>query len=179
MDEQLVGIHPDALVKARTAIEAEFEAGLAGWSSLAFRVAYSVLRQREDAEDIAQDVLTKAHRNLGQLRDHARLQAWIVRMAWRMAINRRGADNRRTSREQAPVEAAEVPSPEELALSAQRSEQLWAAIDGLSEKLRMVVVLASIQGHDLVEVASALGIPEGTVKSRLFEARRLIREQLR
>src|ERR1022692_4579233 len=175
---ELAGTRAETFVKARTAFEREFEAGLAGWSSLAFRVAYSVLRQREDAEDIAQDVLTKAHRNLGQLRDHARLQAWIVRMAWRMAINKRGSDSRRTSREQTPAEAAAAPSPEDLALSVQRSELLWAAIDGLSEKLRMVVVLASIQGHDLVDVASALGIPEGTVKWRLFDARKQLRERL-
>ena len=176
---ELVGTRADVSVKARTALEREFEAGLAGWSSLAFRVAYSVLRQREDAEDVAQDVLIKAHGTLGQLRDHARLKAWIVRMAWRMAINKRGSDNRRTTREQAPVEAAAAPSPEDLALSVQRSEHVWAAIDGLPEKLRLVVVLASIQGHDLAEVSSALGIPEGTVKSRLFEARKQLRERLR
>ena len=176
---ELVGIRAGVSVKARSALEHEFEAGLAAWSSLAFRVAYSVLRHREDAEDIAQDVLTKAHRNLGQLRDHDRLQAWIVRMAWRMAINKRGSDIRRISREQAPAEPSPAPTPEELALSEQRAEQVWAAIDGLSEKLRMVVVLASIQGHDLAEVSSALGIPEGTVKSRLFEARRQLRERIR
>jgi len=175
---ELVGIRAGVSVKAPTALEREFEAGLAGWSSLAFRVAYSVLRQREDAEDVAQDVLTKAHRNLGQLRDHARLQAWIVRMAWRMAINKRGSDIRRISREQAPVETVAAPSPEDLALSEQRSARVWAAIDGLPEKLRIVVVLASIQGHDLVEVSAALGIPEGTVKSRLFEARKQLRERL-
>jgi RNA polymerase sigma-70 factor (ECF subfamily) len=176
---ELVGIRAGVSVKARTALEREFEAGLAGWSSLAFRVAYSVLRQREDAEDVAQDVLTKAHRNLGQLRDHARLQSWIVRMAWRMAINKRGSNIRRISREQAPVEDVVAPSPEDLALSIQRSEQVWAAIDRLPEKLRLVVVMASIQEHDLAEVASALDIPEGTVKSRLFEARKQLRERLR
>lgn len=176
---ELVGIRAGVSVKARTALEREFEAGLAGWSSLAFRVAYSVLRQREDAEDIAQDVLTKAHRSLGQLRDHDRLRAWIVRMAWRLAINKRGSDIRRISREQAPVEVAAAPSPEDLVLTVQRSEQVWAAIDELPEKLRIVVVMASIQEHDLVKVASALGIPEGTVKSRLFEARKQLRERLR
>jgi RNA polymerase sigma-70 factor (ECF subfamily) len=166
-------------VKAETALEREFEAGLAEWSRLAFRVAYSVLRQREDAEDIAQDALTKAHRNLGQLRDRDGLRAWIVRMAWRMAIDKRGSNIRRVVREQTAIEGTASPTSEDLALSAERSARLWEAIDGLSEKLRIVVVLASIEEHDLVEVASVLGIPEGTVKSRLFEARRQLRERLR
>jgi hypothetical protein len=64
-----------AVVRTGTAIEHEFEASLAEWSRLAFRVAFSVLRQREDAEDVAQDALTKAHRQLGQLR----VQVTIVR----------------------------------------------------------------------------------------------------
>jgi RNA polymerase sigma-70 factor (ECF subfamily) len=167
------------LVKTDSALESEFESGLGEWSRLAFRVAYSVLRQREDAEDIAQDALTKAHRNLGQLRDRDRLRAWLVRMAWRMAIDKRGSDMRRAVREQAAVGAATTPTSEDLVLAAERSARLWEAIDRLPEKLRIVVVLASIEGQDLVEVGSALGIPEGTVKSRLFEARKQLRERLR
>jgi RNA polymerase sigma-70 factor (ECF subfamily) len=56
--------------------------------------------------------------------------------------------------------------------------RLWQAIDALPEKLRLVVVLASIEGHELREVAAVLDVPEGTVKSRLFEARRHLRERL-
>jgi RNA polymerase sigma-70 factor (ECF subfamily) len=168
-----------AVVRTGTAIEHEFEASLAEWSRLAFRVAFSVLRQREDAEDVAQDALTKAHRQLGQLRDRERLRAWLVRMAWRMAIDRRGSDLRRLAREQTAHVTAPPPTSEDLALSAERSERLWAVIDSLSEKLRIVVVLNAIEGHDVAKVASMLGIPEGTVKSRLFDARQQMRERLR
>jgi RNA polymerase sigma-70 factor (ECF subfamily) len=55
---------------------------------------------------------------------------------------------------------------------------LWQAIDALPEKLRSVVLLATIEGHDLASVARLLGIPEGTVKSRLFVARQRIKEHL-
>jgi RNA polymerase sigma-70 factor, ECF subfamily len=165
------------LVRAAPALEREFEADLSKWSSLAFRVAYSVLRHREDAEDIAQDVLTNAYRKLGQLRDHDRLRAWLVRMAWRLAVNKRGSDSRRVSREQA-VSGTAAPTFEDTMLSAERSARLWEAIDRLPESLRLVVVLASIQEHDLAEVAAILGIPVGTVKSRLFEARKQLREYL-
>ena len=60
----------------------------------------------------------------------------------------------------------------------ERAEHLWRAIDGLSEKLRMVIVLAGIQGHDIKEVAALLDLPEGTVKSRLFAARQQLKDEL-
>jgi RNA polymerase sigma-70 factor (ECF subfamily) len=167
-----------AVVRTASALDRKFEANLPDWSRLAFRVAFSVLRHREDAEDVAQDVLTKAHRHLGQLRDPDRLRAWLVRMTWRMAIDRRQSDVRRVAREQADRRAS-PPTSEALALSAERSARLWSVIDALSEKLRIVVVLHAIEGHDVAAVAAMLGIPEGTVKSRLFEARQQMREQLR
>jgi RNA polymerase sigma-70 factor (ECF subfamily) len=56
---------------------------------------------------------------------------------------------------------------------------LWRAIDALSEKLRVVTVLAAIEGHDLAEVARLLELPVGTVKWRLFAARKELQERLR
>jgi RNA polymerase sigma-70 factor (ECF subfamily) len=168
----------DGVVTARTALEREFEASLAELSRLAFRVAFSVLRHRENAEDVAQDALTRAHGRLGQLRDRERLRGWIVRLTWRTALNRRKADTRRAAREET-VDAPNVPpSTEDLAIHAERSTRLWATIDGLSEKLRIVVVLNAIEGHDIKEVARMLAIPEGTVKRRLFDARQQLRERL-
>jgi RNA polymerase sigma-70 factor (ECF subfamily) len=177
---EFVGTLDGTTVKATDALEREFETSLAALSRLAFRVAYSVLRQREDAEDVAQDVLTKAHAQLHQLRNRERLRAWLVRMSWRMAIDRRNSDLRRAVREHSASEVVVgPPTSEDVALSAERSARLWAQIDGLSEKLRKVVVLAAIEGHGVCEVASLLRIPEGTVKSRLFEARRQLRERMR
>jgi len=71
------------------------------------------------------------------------------------------------------------PSHEQDALAAERSQRLWTAIDQLPERLRIVVVLASIEGHGLKDVAAMVEAPEGTVKSRLFEARQKLQELLR
>ena len=60
----------------------------------------------------------------------------------------------------------------------ERAEHLWRAIDRLSEKLRIVLVLAGIQGHDVRDVAALLELPVGTVKSRLFAARQQLKEAL-
>lgn len=157
-------------------LEREFEARLAECSQLAFRVAYGVLRHREDAQDVAQEAFAKAYRSFHQLRDRERFRAWLVRMTWRMAIDWQRARKRRVAREeQIEVETAVSGDP---AQARERAEFLWRAIDELSDKLRLVIVLAGIEGHDIGEVAALLELPAGTVKSRLFAARQQLKERL-
>ncbi len=157
----------------------EFETRLVESSTLAFRVAYSVLRQREDAEDVAQEAFARAYRRFRQLRDRTRFRAWLVRMTWRLALDRQRGERRRLIRDaawtaDAPNAAPEPPGPVERL----RARELWRAIDALPPKLRVVVVLANIEGHGMNEVATLLSVPAGTVKSRLFEARRRLKEML-
>jgi RNA polymerase sigma-70 factor (ECF subfamily) len=156
-------------------LEQEFEARLVECSTLVFRVAYGVLRHREDAEDVAQEAFTKAYRSFAQLRDRDRFRAWLVKTAWRAAIDRYHANRRRGGREL----AIDVDAPSgESAESAERATRLWSAIDALPEKLRVTIILAGIQGHNTREVAALLEVPEGTVKSRLFLARQQLKDRL-
>ena len=155
----------------------EFEERLRDSGTLAFRVAYAVLRHREDAEDVAQESIAKAYRSFAQLRDRERFRAWLVRTTWRMALDRRRGDRRRLVRETV-VAADATPTVEDIAAERQRAARLWAAIDALPEKLRLVIVLSGIEGHDAREVAALLRIPEGTVRSRLFLARKKLAEIL-
>ena len=166
------------LVNLDDVLEREFEDRLRESTALAFRVAYGVLRNRQDAEDVAQDAFAKAHRSFRQLRDRDRFRAWLVRMTWRLAIDRWRSDRRRTIREQS-VEVPAAATTEDVAVARERVAHLYRAIDALPEKLRVVVVLAAIEEHDLREVARLLGVPEGTVKSRLFLARKGLAESLR
>jgi len=159
-------------------LEREFEDRLRESTTLAFRVAYGVLRHRQDAEDVAQEAFAKAYRSFTLLRDRDRFRAWLMRMTWRLAIDRWRSDRRRTAREQA-VKNGEEPSTEEIAVSRERAERLWEAIDTLPEKLRIVVVLGAIEGHDIRTMARLLNLPEGTVKSRLYLARKGLAESLR
>src|SRR5215212_633003 len=80
-------------------LEREFEVRLVESSTLAFRVAFSVLRHREDAEDVAQEAFAKAYRSFRQLRDRQRFRAWLVRMTWRLALDRKRSDRRRSARD--------------------------------------------------------------------------------
>jgi RNA polymerase sigma-70 factor (ECF subfamily) len=165
-------------------LEQEFEARFVESTTLAFRVAFAVLRHRQDAEDVAQEAFVRAHRMFAQLRERDRFRAWLVRMTWRLALDRRRGDRRRVAREertsgQDPAGPAAVDCGAEQDLIArQRASHLWAAIDALPDKLRVAVVLANIEGHDVEEVARLLALPVGTVKSRLFLARQKLKESL-
>src|SRR6186713_3449085 len=143
--ERLAG----SLVTADRELEREFEARLADSSRLAFRVAFSVLRQREDAEDVAQEAFAKAYRNFRQLRDRTRFRAWLVRMAWRMALDRQRANRRRTVRErpaldEGTADGCTTQATADMVDARERADHLWKAIESLPERLRLVVVLAGI-----------------------------------
>jgi RNA polymerase sigma-70 factor (ECF subfamily) len=169
-----------APVTSADALAREFEARLADSAALAFRVAYSVLRHREDAEDVAQDAFARAFTRFARLRDREKFRAWLVRMTWRLALDRRRGDHRRLAREDATaVLAPPICGGEDEAVARDRAARLWTAIDALPGRLRQVIVLAAIEGHGVREVAALLGIAEGTVKSRLFDARRALQEKLR
>jgi len=170
----------DALMTASGAMDsdAEFERALPESSLLAFRVAFSVLRQREDAEDVAQEALARAYRKFRALKNPERFRPWLVRVAWRLALDHRRGQQRRRRREQAAAVLPGASGTREMAASLELRERLWKAIDRLPEKLRLVVLLAPVQGNDLGEVARLTGLPEGTVKSRLHLARRHLAEDL-
>src|SRR5690242_2288004 len=130
MNERIDGLRAPWLTMDPAA-ERDFETALADNARLAFRVAYSVLRQRQDAEDVAQEALIRAHGRLNQLRDPARLRAWLVKLAWRMALDRRRSDLRRMAREQSHSGIAAPPAPEDAVWMDQRRKRLWDLIDAL------------------------------------------------
>ena len=91
-------------------------------------------------------------------------------MTWRLATDRWRTDRRRTAREYAIATEPWRPGGKDVAIAHEGSTHVWFAIDKLPDKLRLVVVLPAIEGHDTREVAGLLDVPEGTVKSRLFSA---------
>jgi RNA polymerase sigma-70 factor (ECF subfamily) len=165
----------------RAAGEREFEERVKDSSTLAFRVALGVLRHREDAEDVAQDALLRAHRAFSSLHDRDRFRAWLVRTTFRLALDRRRGEKRRARREDVVgLEASgRVASVEDELARQQVRERVIEAVDALPEKLRIVTVLAAIQERDVASVARLLELPEGTVKSRLHLARKALAERLR
>lgn len=167
---------------AETARCREFEERLAECGPLAFRVARSVLRNNHDAEDIAQDALLRAYRQFDRLRDRTRFKGWLVRIAFRLSLDRVRSAKRREVREtqwSQPDRRPTPPTVEDLAASSQFQERLDRALEELPEKIRLVLLLAAMQGHTLEEVAAMLSLPLGTVKSRLFFGKKKLVEKLR
>ncbi|MGH9594587.1 MAG: RNA polymerase sigma factor, partial [Bryobacteraceae bacterium] len=156
----------------------EFEALLADGANLSFRVAMGVLRNRADAEDVAQEALLRAYRGFHKLRERGAFRGWLCRIAWRLALDKLRGARRREQHEILAPQARPVPSVEQVAASSEFQRHLERAMDELPEKLRQTLVLAAIEGHTTAEVASLLALPEGTIKSRLHMARKQLAEKL-
>lgn len=187
-----IGKAMDAFAASRTdsvtedaSLEREFHERLGECATLAFRVALGVLRERAEAEDVAQESLLRAYRNFHRLRDRATFRSWLVRIAWRTAIDHRRAQRRRQRYEEGAAKdglreiVSAAQNAEELAASREFERHLAEEMDSLPEKLRIVMIMAAIEGYDTREVAALLGLPEATVKSRLRLARKRLAEKLR
>ena len=147
---------------------------------IAFRTAYVVAGNAGDAEDAAQDGFVKAWRALGRFREGAPFRPWLLRIVANEARNRRRSAGRRAhlalraATEQPSGDAA--PSPEAAFLSAEQRETLLAAVNELPEDQRTVISLRYFVGLSEHEVAEALDLPQGTVKSRTSRALERLRE---
>ena len=156
----------------------EWESLLAENAPLAFRVARGVLRNDADAEDVAQEALLRAHRRFERLRDRAKFRAWLVRISFRLALDRLRAAKRRQLRESQWV-FENASQSGHIGDSAEFQRQFDRALEELPEKQRLVLLLVAMEGHSLDEVSMLLAVPVGTVKSRLFFARKTLAEKLR
>ena len=144
---------------------------------LAYRVAYAQLRGRADAEDCVQELFLKLYRT-NRWEGAADERAYVARAAWRMAGEMRA--RRPVHDDVAEREfAGSAPSPERAAMDGEAHARVHRLIDALPPKLRAPLVLCSIEGLSSAEAAFALGVPEGTVRRRMKEARELLRAKLR
>lgn len=154
-----------------------------------YGLVYNMTSNREDAEDVVQDVFVKAYRSLGRFRGTSSFYTWIYRIAINHTINflkkrRRGAalslDNTDEGIERDPayVELSARESPVRDAQLSELQERLNKALMTLSEKHRTVVVLHDIQGIPHDEIARMTGCSQGTVRSRLFYARQRLQAEL-
>jgi RNA polymerase sigma-70 factor (ECF subfamily) len=187
--QELVLVQPDRTVgdeleheAAQAETRREFEERLAECGPLAYRVARGVLRNTADAEDVAQEAMLRAYRRFDRLRDRSRFRAWLVRIAFRLALDRLRSGKRREQRDtlwSQPERQPPAANAEDIAAANEFQAHLENALAELPEKLRLALLLAATEGHTIDEIASLLGISTGTVKSRIFYARRQLAEKLR
>jgi RNA polymerase sigma-70 factor (ECF subfamily) len=116
------------------------------------------------------------------LRDRSRFRGWLVRIAFRIALDRLRSAKRREQRDtlwSQPEHLSRVATAEDIAVSNQFQGHLNRALEELPEKLRLALLLSAMEGYTIDEIASMLGVPIGTVKSRIFIARKKLAEKLR
>ena len=145
-----------------------------------FAVAQRMLGNAAEAEEIAQEVFLRVHRSIGEFRGDARLSTWLYAITSRLCLNRLTGGDRRLRRDDADA-IARAPGPGDAAALLERSEveaALHEAIAGLPEDRRIVVVLRDLEGLSYEEIAQALDLELGTVRSRLHRARMDLKAKL-
>lgn len=154
-------------------------------SRFVFRVAYSVLLNPDDAEDAAQETFLKLYRHGGW--QHAKNErAFLARVAWRTAVDRRRASIKPTATSFIPVRDTELvidppstsPDPEQVLTAVNERAVVHAMIDALPEELRVPLALSAFEELNSREIGRILSIPEGTVRTRLQRAREVLRRKL-
>lgn len=148
--------------------EEAFTQAVQAHRDLLFRVAYTVLRNPEDCADALQEALEKAWRNLPSLRNPEAFRAWMVRIV----LNASKGMLRKRKLQTVPLDNA-LPAP------AVRDPALAEALAALEEGLRLPITLHYLENLTVAEIAQAMRLPQGTVKSRLFAARRKLAAYLK
>jgi len=183
----------DTVLKSAIAMEAAaptVETLVADHSRMVFRIAYSILRDHHDAEDAAQECFLRVWKQKNRLHEVSNAKTWLARIAWTTALDKRRSSRAMVSLsvvslsdEQSGAELAQsipdltVAADQQLA-SAQMQQMLERLIARLPEDLRNTLELSTIQELNSAEIADVMKIPEGSVRTRLFRARKQLKEKL-
>jgi RNA polymerase sigma-70 factor (ECF subfamily) len=164
--------------------EATFQLFVERNMRFAFRVAWALLRNRSDADDVVQECFLRLYRKRAwhgipglaeEIKDE---HAYLARVVWRMARDRQ----RRPAREEGGMEMDTITatdhSPEAAAVSSSGIARIHRLIDTLPEELRQPLVLSTLEEMTSAQIGVTLGIPEGTVRTRIQRARTLLKQKL-
>jgi RNA polymerase sigma-70 factor (ECF subfamily) len=156
-----------------------FEEMVARQARFMFQVAFGLLRNRQDAEDAVQEAFLKLYRGEAWLRMENE-KGFLARTVWRVALDYLPRVAERTSdvaEMQLTATGEAGASPEQNVVDEDERARLRRLIDGLPEELRQPLVLSSVEEMTSREVAEAMGIPEGTVRTRVMRARTELRRR--
>ena len=159
------------------------EALVRNHSRMVYRIAYAALRRHQDAEDATQETFLRVLRYSGRLAAVDDPKTWLARIAWRVAVDRNRSSARR--QEIAWEDSGSPPEVTSNATAADTAMQgahvgavLEKLIAALPRKLRDPLILSTVEEMSPREVAATLGINEAAVRSRVFRARRILKEKL-
>jgi RNA polymerase sigma-70 factor (ECF subfamily) len=148
-----------------------------------YRAAHAALGSASEAEDVAQEAFLAAYRKMGTYRGEASFKTWLLTIAWRRALSRRRRLASRWRRF-ASGDATESPrgregrTPEGALIDAEMAQHVQRLVRALPARLRDPLLLCAAGEQTYHEMAAVLGIPEGTLKWRVAEARRRLKQRL-
>ncbi len=176
-DRELVGRVCDGDQQAfRTLVER--------YQRLVFHIVGRLLSDRQDQEDVCQEVFLRVYKHLGGFKREAKLSTWIGTIAYNSAATFLGRSRSHGSEQQISVEKLQeqLPAPGQTPAAAaetgERAEMLRAEIDRLPPEYGVVVALFHLEEMRYEEIAGIMKLPLGTVKSHLFRARKMLKERL-
>lgn len=172
----------EVIARARNGDTRAFEQLVRTHQGIALRVAYLVVRDHAEAEDVTQDAFVKAYRSLDGFRPESPFRPWLLRIVRNEALNRvRSTKRRENLTLQAindPVSGDAAPSPEAEVMSVDEREGLLAIVEDLPQRYRNVIVHRFLLDLSERETSEILGLPVGTVKSRCSRALERLRRSL-
>ena len=161
--------------------ENELELVVREHARLVYRISYAALRNHHDAEDATQETFLRVLRYREKLKEVRELKTWLARIAWRVALGRRGKV-REVGLDDVSEAASNLwsagASAEEVVQGDQLSGVLRGLIAALPAKLRDPLTLSTVEELTPAEIAGALGTNEATVRARIFRARQILRQKL-
>jgi RNA polymerase sigma-70 factor (ECF subfamily) len=143
-------------------------------SRFVFKVAWAIVRNAEDAEDIVQETFLRLYRNNAWERMEDE-RAFLARTDWRLAVDRVRKRRRAPAEITPPISSA---SPEQAVIQTDWTAAVHRLVDALPEELRQPLALSGIDEMTSPEIAAVMGIPEGTVRTRIQRARKILKDKL-
>jgi RNA polymerase sigma-70 factor (ECF subfamily) len=151
------------------------------YERLVFHVVYRLTNDKEDAEDICQDVFIKIYKNLNTFAFQSKLSTWIARIAYLSSINHLKKYKKTTTTEYPEdIESyqSSAKNPENVLVQKDVAAYVNDLISQMPTKYKTVITLYHLDEFSYQEIENITGMPEGTVKTNLFRARKLLKEKL-
>jgi RNA polymerase sigma-70 factor (ECF subfamily) len=169
----------DLVNQARQGDAGAFHALVDRHAKALFGLAYTLLGNTADAEDVLQETLLGAYKQIAQFEGRSSVKTWLTKILVRQVskVYRSRRVRRAESLADAEQQNAEPAAPRTGSVNVDRQVDVHAMLKTLSEEHREVLVLRELQGLSYDEIADALAIPQGTVESRLHRARQQLKQR--
>lgn len=177
----------DLIKKCKKGSREAFNILFSRYQSQVVNIAYNMLSDREDACDAAQEVFVKVYRNIESFKEQSSFTTWIYRITANVCsdiLRKRQRDanvvsiNRFTDENKEMDIKDDAPTAQENMELSERQAAVRSAINELKEEYRVVITLCDIEGMSYDDISAVLGIPSGTVKSRINRARNALKKNL-